>query len=1343
MLDSRSETPFPRASAGVAIIPGDRVVRTDDELAWPVHHFVRQAVYPGGPAAPSRTLLDILETTAARHPHAAAIDDGYRVLDFQMLLEEIGILGARLEARGVGHGDRVGIRAESGTAELYVAILAVLAVGAAYVPVDVDDPPDRVNLVWSEAGICAFLDGDREPRPGLVPPRGTGVCWPQPSDDAWIIFTSGSTGTPKGVAVTHRAAAAFVDAEAGLFLPDRPLGPGDRVLAGLSVAFDASCEEMWLAWRSGACLVPAPRLLVKAGADLGDWLPQRCISVVSTVPTLAALWTAEQLRGVRLLILGGEACPPRLADRLARACPEVWNTYGPTEATVVACAARLTAGGPVRIGLPLAGWQLAVVDPRNGRPVGWGELGELVIAGVGTARYLDLAKDAAKFVAVPALGWSRAYRSGDLVRADPEGLTYLGRIDNQVKIRGFRIEPSEIESVLSKVPGIAQAVVSTHQPRPDVTELAAYYTVNPDRAPEPREIYAQLRARLPAHMVPAYLERLSAIPTITSGKADRARLPAPTARCGQADPRDHVGPDTHAEAVLADVLAEVLNLERVSVECHFFDELGISSLTMAHFCTGVRQRAQLPPVAMKDIYLHPTIRSLAAALRAGAHTPVTRDPEAVPALPPVTRGQYLLCGAAQATLLVGAAYLITLAAALGLRWIATAAGPSGVYVRATVFTAAALVVLCLVPIVAKWTLIGRWQPEQIRLWSLSYLRFWTVKTLIRNCPLVMFAGSPLYLLYLRALGARIGPGAVIFSRTVPVCTDLLSVGAGTVIRKGCSFTGYRAAAGMIELGGISIGNDVVVGESTVLELDTALGDGAQLGHASALHTGQTVPAGERWHGSPGQPTGTDYRTVPPARCGSARRALFAAAQLVNLLTGLPAALTVSLLMAQRIPRVPALLDLDRLEVTPAGFLVLPLVLSGVLLFGGTGLGLLFVVTVPRVLRTVLTPGRPCPLYGPSYWVYRAIARATSRPFFVRIYGDSSYIVGYLRALGYQANPAGQTGSNFGAQLSHETPYLVSIGAGTMVSDGVRFLTADFSSTSFQVSPVIIGARCFLGNSLSVPSGVELGDDCFVGTKTMLPLDGQRRENVGLLGSPPFEIPRNPRQDHRFDLSRTEFRRRLIAKNRHNLRTIALFLLVQWIRLALSLLLGLTVLQTYFRLGVAAAGLAGVAIATADLGCSVLVERAVTGFRPLRPRYCSIYDPYFWWHERFWKLSTQPTVLNGTPFKGLLWRLLGVRVGRRVFDDGCGISEKSLVSIGDDVSLNAGATLQAHSMEDGVFKADHIVIGAGATLGSGAFVHYGVTVGAGARLGADSFLMKGEQMPPGSRWRGNPAQEIQA
>src|ERR1700744_1755682 len=319
-------------------------------------------------AAEPRTLIDILYETAARYPDATAIDDGSVQLTYSELISDIEASVAWLAARGIGRGDRIGIRMPSGSFALYEALLATLAVGAAYVPVDADDPDERAELVFGEANVVAIVSEAGMSR-GPGSSRGWRAGAPLPRDDAWIIFTSGSTGTPKGVAVTHRSAAAFVDAEAQMFLPDNPIGPGDRVLAGLSVAFDASCEEMWLAWRHGACLVPAPRSLVRSGMDLGPWLVSRDVTVVSTVPTLAALWPAEALEAVRLLIFGGEACPPELATRLAVEGREVWNTYGPTEATVVVCAAGLAGVGPVRFGLPLAGWALAVVD-GDGEPVG-------------------------------------------------------------------------------------------------------------------------------------------------------------------------------------------------------------------------------------------------------------------------------------------------------------------------------------------------------------------------------------------------------------------------------------------------------------------------------------------------------------------------------------------------------------------------------------------------------------------------------------------------------------------------------------------------------------------------------------------------------------------------------------------------------------------------------------------------------------------------------------------------------------------------------------------------------------------------------------------------------------
>jgi non-ribosomal peptide synthetase-like protein len=1269
------------------------------------------------------------------------------VLDYLGLLQEVGGTGDRLASMGIGAGDRVGIRIRSGTAELYVSILAVLSVGAAYVPVDVDDPGDRAELVWSAAGVCAIVGDGGELIWRGVRPTGIGARRPAPEDDAWIIFTSGTTGTPKGVAVTQRSAAAFVDAEARLFLRDDPLGPGDRVLAGLSVAFDASCEEMWLAWRHGACLVPALRSVVRTGPELVTWLAQRRVCVISTVPTLAALWPAGSPDGVRLLVLGGEVCPGGLADRLARPGTEVWNTYGPTEATVVSCAARLSGGQPVHIGLPLDGWRLAVVDPASGQLVPWGEVGELVIGGVGVARYLDAERDAVDFRPLEALGWERAYHTGDLVRADPGGLIYLGRADAQVKIRGYRIELSEIEAVLMQLPGIGLAAVTTYETQPGVVELAGYYTLQDHAAALDRQtIYQHLRSHLPPHMVPAYLEELPAIPLLPDGKADRKRLPEPASSDRLGASQAYVGPATPGEKALADALEELLGLEQVSVDSEFFDELGMSSLLVAHFSARARERAESPPLSVKDVYLHPTIRSLAAAVSEPPPVPGrAARPPGPEQVPPAGTAQYVACGVLQLLAFLASVFLGAVVLAGGFSWISRSAGWADLYLRSLGFSAGAFFLLCSLPILAKWTLVGRWKPREIRVWSLPYLRFWLVKTLVQTDPLVLFTGSPVYSLYLRALGARIGRRVVIFSRTVPVCTDMLTVGDDTVIRRQSWFTGYRAVAGVIQTGPVSIGREALVGEHTVLDIGTSVGNGSQLGHTSSLYESQAVPDGQRWHGSPAQRTDVDYRRADPVRCGLLRRAAYGTMQLGSLIfVIMPLAIGTAVATLTRLPTVVSLASLGTGGLMTASLYQDGLILSSVLFVGAILIGAAVVVTIPRVLRRFITPGRTYPLYGLRHWLHRIIRRLTNAGFYLELTGDSSYVVHYLLALGYRLPDLEQTGSNFGAALEHETPFLIEIGRGTMIADGSVLLDADYSSTSFRVTPLSIGPRNFLGNFVAYPAGGRTGENCLIATKAMVPLDGPVRANTGLLGSPCFEIPRSVTSDPRFDHLRTgeEFRRRLRAKNRHNLGTMGLFLAVRWVDAFVITLFAIAAWELYRGHGVLV--IAGFIVATLlfSLAYFITVERALMRFGSLRPRYCSIYDPYFWWHERYWKLLA-PLIgmFNGTPFKSPVWRLVGVRIGRRVFDDGCAIPERTLVTIGDHCTLNAGSLIQCHSTEDGIFKADYIVLEDGCTVGTEALVHYGVTMGQGARLQPDSFLMKGEKVPPHACWGGNPARAM--
>lgn len=1297
-----------------------------------------------------------------RYHNKLAVDIGEHSLTYSQLDARANQLARFLVARGARSGVRIGLLFDDAV-DSYIGMLAALKINAAYVPLDSGWPPDRLSVIASDAVVAVVLTvarlRDRLPPAscphlcldeieGLVAAqdgsRLTGAEKGEPVDElCYIIYTSGSTGRPKGVAVEHASICNFVRVAVEVY----GLTPGDRVYQGMTIAFDFSVEEIWVPLIAGATLVPKPAGASLIGPELGEFLRAKEITALCCVPTLLATLD-ENLPHLRFLLVSGEACPQHLTTRWHRPGRRFLNVYGPTEATVTATWTSVHPERPVTIGAPLPTYSVVILDPAEDQALPLGEMGEIGIAGIGLARgYLNRDELTDRvfirdFLGIDHNPSGRIYRTGDLGRINDDGeIEYHGRLDTQVKIRGYRIELTEIESVLLGIPGIAQAVVGTYEPEPGTVELVAYYRRRQDHADvDHGQIYQWLRGLLPRYMVPAYLQELAVIPMLPSDKADRKNLPAPQEPRRLANWHPHVGPATGTEKVMADALASTLRLKRVSVEGHFFDDLGADSLLMAQFCARLRERADLPPVSIRDVYQHPTIRGLASAVADEAPIPASlADPP--PSGPPVraTTARYLLCGLLQLMSFLGLSYLSALLMTQGYEWTtAPGIGLAEIYLRAVLFGGAAFLLTAAVPIVAKWVLIGRFTSQEFPVWSLAYFRFWLVKTLIRANPLALFTGSPLYLLYLRALGAKIGREVAIFSRTVPVCTDLLSIGDGTVIRKDTSFVCYRAHAGRIQTGPVTLGRNVVIAEQSVLDIETSMGDGAQLGHASSLHASQAVPEGQSWHGSPAQHGAVDYRSVEPIRCGTPKKVLFSVAQLLNLL-GVTVPLAIGVADA-----LIKFLNLGGLTLTRWVSYAHLVVISLVLFFGGVLAGLAVVMTLPRLLNLLITPEKIYPLYGIHYSLHRMIRRITSMRFYLTLFGDSSYIVHYLRALGYDLSRVEQTGSNFGVRQRHETPYLSIIGTGTMVSDGLSIINANFSSSSFSVTRSVIGPRSFLGNNIAYPSSGKMGDNCLYGTKVMVPIDGKIREGTGLLGSPPFEIPRSVHRDHEFDHLRTgdEFRRRLAAKNKHNIVTICIFLLVRWFHLFLVMALALFTAGLYHRSGAGAGAVEEIATVLLSVGYFILVERAGAAFRVLSPRFCSIYDPYFWWHERFWKLNGGALgLVNGTPFKGVLWRLLGVRIGHRVFDDGCAMVEKTLVTLGSDCTLGAGSTIQCHSLEDGTFKSDHITLSAGCTIGAYAFVHYGVRMGEGAVLDADSFLMKGTHVAPHARWRGNPAREI--
>jgi non-ribosomal peptide synthetase-like protein len=258
---------------------------------------------------------------------------------------------------------------------------------------------------------------------------------------------------------------------------------------------------------------------------------------------------------------------------------------------------------------------------------------------------------------------------------------------------------------------------------------------------------------------------------------------------------------------------------------------------------------------------------------------------------------------------------------------------------------------------------------------------------------------------------------------------------------------------------------------------------------------------------------------------------------------------------------------------------------------------------------------------------------------------------------------------------------------------------------------------------------------------MVPIDGPVHEDVGLLGSPAFEIPRHTlnQGDDKVQLPTEEHERKLglNRKNWYNARTLGVVLAARCLAVIIAATPIAVAADFWWRYGPIALGAAFFVTGWLLLFNAALLERAGRGFRRLQPCYCTIYDTDFWRHERLWKFQISPP-LHGTPFQALIWRAAGLRVGRRVFDDGCAIPEKTLTTIGDDAVLNAGSLVQCHSLEDGYFASDHVTIGRSAVLGVNAFMHYGTTIGDGAVLDADSYLLKGEQIGAREHWGGNPA-----
>ena len=1307
---------------------------------------------PWDPALAREELLSgIFEATADRFGGGTAVEfEGLR-LTYRELEERANRLAHLLQERGAGPGVYVGLFLPR-SVEVYVALLGILKAGAAYVPLDPDYPPGRVQTILQDAG-CRFLISTVGMAARLAPGPWLPVLLEeeaqalaarsplrpapraQPSDPCYAIFTSGSTGRPKGVAVAHRSVCNLVRAEGRLFGVAAP----DRVFQGFSIAFDASVEEIWLAFHAGATLVAASASRVKSGPLLPAWLKEQGVTVLSTVPTLLGTFE-EDLAGLRLLILGGEACPQDLVQRWARPGRRMVNTYGPTEATVIATWTDLTPDCPVTIGRAIPNLRTYVLDADLAE-VAPGEEGELCLSGVGLALgYLgrpDLTDE--RFRPNPYEDGpftAKLYRTGDKVRLLPTGdLAFLGRFDDQVKLRGFRVELGEIEAALRREPGVLAAAADVRRGEgPDL--LVAYLVLREGASLDEDALRAALRATLPPYMIPARLVALEALPTLASGKLDRKSLPPPPARATAAASAEEAAA-TPREAALAACWGRLFHRDGVGLAEDFFMDLGGHSLLAALMVSELRKTPAFDDLSVPDVYAFPTVRLLAREMdtRSGqrAHAPSAQP------LPRKGRGARWTCHLAQA----GGLY--PLLAYFGLQWLAPYLTYSWLieneHSRTLALACAAGVLLVLNPVMfllsiaAKWVLLGKVRPGSHPLWGFYFWRWWLATRIQAATPTGYLVGTPWIRVYLRLMGTRVGRHTH-FATDCVRGFDLLTVGENTCIGVEARLEAYTIEDGVLRLGPISIGSRCCVGARAVLPPGTVLEDGAELGDLSMLPEGGRIPRDQRWAGSPAVPMAqrlTPRLALPhPTRLSILA---MAAAQ------GFGAFLVPVVFLSSIMPGMILLNELwNQVDGYFSYLWAVPIAaVSYVVLLS------LIIVLVKRLVIGRVKPG-----------TYDLVSFYYLRKWFVdQLLEISLDLLGPLYATLYLNPWFRALGATIGrrAEISTAgaaTPDLLDIGEETFIADAASLGTPRFDLGHITLARTQVGRRAFVGNSSAVPGGTILGDQTLVGVLSVPPLDPQEaaRTDASWLGSPAIYLPRRAHAEGFKEEETYAPPRRLVA----------LRLAIEFFRVTLPamgfalltclLLTGITVLEENYGLALAIAifpflyFLAGAAACLFVIGMKwALIGRYRAGEKPL---WCS----FVWRTELVSSLHENLAVpwllmmLQGTPLVPLYFRLLGARMGEGIHMETTWITEFDLVSIGAGTCLGPDCTIQTHLFEDRVMKMSTVDLGPRCTVGTDAVVLYGTTMEAGSSLGDLSLLMKGEVLPAGSRWQGSPARRIQ-
>ena len=1304
-------------------------------------------------------LHEILEAQVEERPTATALIHGEAQLTYRELEERANRLARHLRAHGAAPGRLVGLYLERSEKPI-VAILAILKAGAAYVPLDPAFPEERIGHILADAEVkvlvteaslagkaAAYSEArrivlddpeeqreiDRQPATRLDPSE-SGVS---PEDLSYIIYTSGTTGRPKGILTEHHNVVEFTRSFAGVCA----LEPTDRVYQGFSLGFDGSVEEMWLAFSAGATLVVGPPEVAGLGDETARFMVEHGVTVFSTVPTFLTMFR-EDVPSLRLVILSGESCPPELVKTWVRDGRRMLNVYGPTETTVNTTAWECVPDVPVTIGRPLPGYTTFILDEKR-RPVPPGEAGELYIGGIGVARgYLNQPELTERhFITDPFDGngtSSRLYRTGDLVsQADDGDLLFHGRIDGQVKVRGYRIELGEIECVLREHPAVEAAVVTVVE-RKGLRELAAYVVPATDvETGLPRgELLDLLRQRLPAYMIPVFLDELEVLPRLVSGKVDRKALPAPIGRLLAAE-REIVPPETETERIIAEAWQEVFQLAAISIDENFFLDLGGDSLLAVEASILLRKTLR-EDMAVRELYRFPTVRRLAEYVACVAadesHRPEPADrPTAQEVFAAQPRWTRWLCVTLQALSLL-VLYGLPMMVLVGMGELYFGVEEGTVALSTAVLVLVALLIggypllLCL-GLLIKWTVIGKYRAGSYPLWGLYYFRWWLATRVQRMSAAGLLAGTPLLNIYYRLMGARVGRGCVIYTAHCS-CFDLVTIGDGTSIGNESQLLGYRVADGMLTIGSIDLGADCYVGIQSALGIDTAMGDRARLDDLSLLADGDALEPDEHRHGSPSQRGAVPVPEIPEGAVRRHRSFLIGALSILGVYA-------VQLFMLAA--------PLPSLALLYFAYTVGSYWLWGLVLFAAIPLfELCFWGLHILVKALVLHRARPGVYPIDSAYFLRkwfvdsllSLSRLVTLPIYTTL-----YLPPLLRRLGAKIGARAELSVIVGL-----SPDLVVMEEESFFADGSIIGGVRCHLGHFELARNRIGRRSFIGNSAILPVGSEVGRGSLLGVLSSPPRDGGSvPDGTEWLGSPPFALPHRKKVEGFTESETYQPPTRLfVARLFVDALRIATPSVIEIIGvIALAIFIVWTHGNLTLPVTLALAPLASLVIVWLEVLCVVLVKRGL--FETYEPVIKPLWSPYVWFNEvvnGVHESVAAPalTPMLGTPFFAPYLRLMGCKVGKHVYLETTLFGEFDLVEICDHAQLNHDVVVQNHLFEDRIFKSSHLVIGDNCHAGNMSVILYDSRMGAGSSIGSLSLLMKGESLPPETHWEGIPVRK---